>query len=89
MARRTPIAFLGSAAVIPLAALASAACGGGVTAAMPKTSTGASTTVANSSLGNSTGRTPGEDSREGFVVRMTAVVRVAFAGFGMTTKRAP
>jgi predicted lipoprotein with Yx(FWY)xxD motif len=57
--------FLASAAVIPLAALAVAACGGGgaATAATPKTSTGAAATVgvANTSLGSilvdSTGRT--------------------------------
>jgi predicted lipoprotein with Yx(FWY)xxD motif len=62
---RRPIHFLVSAAVIPLVALAVAACGGGgaATAAAPKTSTGASATigVAKTSLGsilvNSTGRT--------------------------------
>lgn len=66
MTRNRPITFLASAAVIPLVALAVAACGGGssaATAATPKTSSGASATVgvANSSLGsilvNSTGRT--------------------------------
>jgi predicted lipoprotein with Yx(FWY)xxD motif len=66
MTRSKPITFLASAAVIPLTALAVAACGGGggaATAATPKTSSGASATVgvANSSLGsilvNSTGRT--------------------------------
>jgi len=65
MRRSRPIAFLASAAVIPLTALAVAACGGGgaATASPPKTSTGASATVgvANSSLGsilvNSAGRT--------------------------------
>jgi predicted lipoprotein with Yx(FWY)xxD motif len=66
MTRSRPITFLASAAVIPLVALAVAACGGGggaATAATPKTSSGASATVgvANSSLGsilvNSTGRT--------------------------------
>ncbi len=65
MTRRRPITFLASAAVIPLAALAIAACGGGgaATASPPKTSTGASATVgvAKSSLGsilvNSHGRT--------------------------------
>jgi predicted lipoprotein with Yx(FWY)xxD motif len=64
MRRSRPITFLASAAVIPLAALAVAACGGGgATASPPKTSTGASATVgvANSSLGSilvgSTGRT--------------------------------
>jgi predicted lipoprotein with Yx(FWY)xxD motif len=65
MTRSRPITFLASAAVIPLVALAIAACGGGsaATAAAPKTSSGASATVgvANSSLGsilvNSTGRT--------------------------------
>ncbi len=64
--RPRPITFLVSAAVIPLAALAIAACGGGgsaATAATPKSASGASATVgvANSSLGsilvNSTGRT--------------------------------
>jgi predicted lipoprotein with Yx(FWY)xxD motif len=65
MRRRRPIAFLASVAVIPLSALAIAACGGGgaATAATPKTSTGTSVTVgvANSRLGsilvNSAGRT--------------------------------
>jgi predicted lipoprotein with Yx(FWY)xxD motif len=66
MTRSRPITFLTSAALIPLTALAIAACGGGsgaATAATPKTSTGASATVGvtNSSLGpilvNSTGRT--------------------------------
>jgi predicted lipoprotein with Yx(FWY)xxD motif len=66
MTRRRPLTFLASAAVIPLIALAVAACGGGgaATAASPaKTSTGAPATVgvANSSLGsilvNSSGRT--------------------------------
>ncbi|MEA2212661.1 MAG: hypothetical protein QOF83_2609 [Solirubrobacteraceae bacterium] len=65
MTRSRPITFLASAAVIPLVALAVAACGGGgaATAATPKTSTGASATfgVTNSRLGsilvNSTGRT--------------------------------
>jgi predicted lipoprotein with Yx(FWY)xxD motif len=65
MTRSRPISFLASAAVIPLVALAVAACGGGgaATASPPKTSTGASATlgVASSSLGsilvNSTGRT--------------------------------
>jgi predicted lipoprotein with Yx(FWY)xxD motif len=60
-----PLTFLASAAVIPLTALAVAACGGsGATNAVtPKTSSGASATVgvANSSLGsilvNSSGRT--------------------------------
>jgi predicted lipoprotein with Yx(FWY)xxD motif len=60
------ISFLGSAAVIPLVALAVSACGGGsaaTAASPPKTSSGASATVgvANTSLGsilvNSTGRT--------------------------------
>jgi predicted lipoprotein with Yx(FWY)xxD motif len=63
MTRSRPITFLASAAVIPLVALAVAACGGGgaATAATPKTSTGAAATVgvANTSLGstlvNSTG----------------------------------
>jgi predicted lipoprotein with Yx(FWY)xxD motif len=61
---RRPITFLASAALIPLVALAVAACGGGgATAATPTTSSGASATVgvANSSLGsilvNSAGRT--------------------------------
>jgi predicted lipoprotein with Yx(FWY)xxD motif len=65
MTRSRPITFLASAAVIPLVALAVAACGGGgaATAATPKTSTGAAATVgvANSSLGSilvdATGRT--------------------------------
>ena len=66
MTRNRPITFLASAAVIPIAALAIAACGGGgnaATAATPKTSSGASATVgvANSGLGSilvdSTGRT--------------------------------
>jgi predicted lipoprotein with Yx(FWY)xxD motif len=66
MTRRRPITFLVSAAVIPLVALAVAACGGGGTATAaspPKTPTGASATVgvANSSLGsilvNSNGHT--------------------------------
>jgi predicted lipoprotein with Yx(FWY)xxD motif len=66
MTRSKPITFLASAAMIPLAALAVAACGGGgsaATAATPKTTSGASATVgvANSSLGsilvNSTGHT--------------------------------
>jgi predicted lipoprotein with Yx(FWY)xxD motif len=66
MTHSRPITFLASAAVIPLAALAIAACGGGgsaATAATQNTSSGASATVgvANSSLGsilvNSTGRT--------------------------------
>jgi predicted lipoprotein with Yx(FWY)xxD motif len=66
MTRSRPITFLAGAAVIPIAALALAACGGGgnaATAATPKTSSGASATVgvANSSLGSilvdSTGRT--------------------------------
>ena len=66
MTRSKPITFLASAALIPLAALAVAACGGGgsaATAATPKTTSGAPATVgvANSSLGsilvNSTGHT--------------------------------
>ena len=67
MTRSRPITFLASAAVIPLAALAIAACGSGgaATAAPPPstTSSGASATVrvANSGLGSilvdSTGRT--------------------------------
>jgi predicted lipoprotein with Yx(FWY)xxD motif len=65
MTRSRPLTFLASAAVIPLVALAVAACGGGgaATAATAKASNGASATVdvANSSLGsilvNSTGRT--------------------------------
>jgi predicted lipoprotein with Yx(FWY)xxD motif len=64
MTRSRPITFLASAAVIPLTALAVAACGGGgtATASPPRTSTGASATVgvANSRLGSilvdSTGR---------------------------------
>jgi predicted lipoprotein with Yx(FWY)xxD motif len=66
MTRSKPITFLASAAVIPLTALAVAACGGGgaaTAASPPKTSSGASATVgvANSSLGsilvNTSGRT--------------------------------
>jgi predicted lipoprotein with Yx(FWY)xxD motif len=67
MTLRRPITFLASAAVIPLVALAVAACGGGGSAATaaspPKTSTGASATVgvASSGLGsilvNSSGHT--------------------------------
>jgi predicted lipoprotein with Yx(FWY)xxD motif len=65
MTRSRPIAFLASAAVIPLVAIAVAACGGGggATASPPKTSSGASATVGvtNSGLGSilvdSTGRT--------------------------------
>jgi predicted lipoprotein with Yx(FWY)xxD motif len=66
MTRRRSLTFLVSAAVVPLVALAVAACGGGgaATAASPaKTSTGAPATVgvASSSLGsilvNSSGRT--------------------------------
>jgi predicted lipoprotein with Yx(FWY)xxD motif len=65
MTRSKPLTFLASAAVIPLVALAVAACGGGgaATAATPKTSSGASATVgvSNSSLGsilvNSAGHT--------------------------------
>jgi predicted lipoprotein with Yx(FWY)xxD motif len=64
MTRTRPLSFLAGAAVIPLAALAVAACGGGgATAATPKTSSGASATVgvAKSNLGsilvNSAGRT--------------------------------
>jgi predicted lipoprotein with Yx(FWY)xxD motif len=65
MTRRRPITFLAGAAVIPLVALAVAACGGGgaATASPPKTSSGTSATVgaAKSSLGSilvdSTGRT--------------------------------
>ena len=57
MTRRRPITFLASAAVIPLAALALAACGGGgaaTAASPPKTPSGASATVgvANTSLGS-------------------------------------
>ena len=63
--RSRPITFLASAVVIPLAALAVAACGGGgaATAATPNTPNGTSATVAvaKTSLGsilvNSTGRT--------------------------------
>src|SRR6266550_2955818 len=59
MTRSKPITFLASAALIPLAALAVAACGGGgsaATAATPKTTSGASATVgvANSGLGTIT-----------------------------------
>jgi predicted lipoprotein with Yx(FWY)xxD motif len=66
MTRNRPITFLASASVIPIAALALAACGGGgnaATAATPKTSSGAAATVgvANSGLGSilvdSSGRT--------------------------------
>ena len=66
MTRRRPITFLASATVIPLVALAVAACGGGSSAAAPttpKASSGASATVGptSSSLGsirvNSGGRT--------------------------------
>ena len=66
MTRSKPITFLASAAVIPIAAVAIAACGGGgnaATAATPKTSSGTSATVgvANSGLGSilvySTGHT--------------------------------
>src|SRR6476620_2461323 len=65
MTRSRPITFLASATVIPLVAMAVAACGGGVaaTATVPKTSSGASATVgvSNSSLGSilvdSAGRT--------------------------------
>ena len=66
MKRCRPLTFLAGAAVIPLAALAVAACGGGgqaTAASPPKSSNGASATVgvANSTLGailvNSTGRT--------------------------------
>ena len=66
MTHSKPITFLASVAVIPLSALAVAACGGGgsaATAATPKTTSGASATVgvANSSLGsilvNANGRT--------------------------------
>ena len=66
MTRSRPITFLASAAVIPLLALAVAACGGGsaaTAASPPKTSSGAPATVgvANTSLGsilvNSNGRT--------------------------------
>ena len=66
MTRSKPITFLASAAVIPLVALAIAACGGSggaATAAAPKTSSGASATigVANANIGsilvNSAGRT--------------------------------
>jgi predicted lipoprotein with Yx(FWY)xxD motif len=68
MTRSRPINLLVSAAVLPLSALAVAACGGGgaataATASLPKTSSGAAATVgvANGSLGSvvvdSTGRT--------------------------------
>jgi predicted lipoprotein with Yx(FWY)xxD motif len=65
MTRRRPINFLAGVAVIPLVALAVAACGGGgaATASHPKTSSDASATVgvSKSSLGsilvNSMGRT--------------------------------
>jgi predicted lipoprotein with Yx(FWY)xxD motif len=66
MTRSRPINFLAGAALMPLVALAVAACGGGggaATAATPRTSSGASATVgvANSSLGsilvNTSGRT--------------------------------
>jgi predicted lipoprotein with Yx(FWY)xxD motif len=65
MTRRRTITFLGSAAAVPLVALAVAACGGGgaATAATPKTRTGGVATVgvSNSSFGsilaNSGGRT--------------------------------
>jgi predicted lipoprotein with Yx(FWY)xxD motif len=66
MTRRRPLTFLASAPLIPLVALAIAACGGGGAAtasSAPKTSTDPSATVgvANSSLGsilvNSNGRT--------------------------------
>jgi predicted lipoprotein with Yx(FWY)xxD motif len=66
MTRSKPISFIASAAVLPLVALAVAACGGGggaTAATTPKTSSGASATVgvANTGLGsilvNSTGRT--------------------------------
>ena len=65
MTRSRPFTFLAGAAVIPLVALALAACGGGgaATAAAPKTSSGTAATlgVANSSLGSmlvdSAGRT--------------------------------
>ena len=66
MTRSRPITFLASAAVVPIAALAIAACGGGgnaATAATPETSSGAAATVgvANSGLGSilvdSTGHT--------------------------------
>jgi predicted lipoprotein with Yx(FWY)xxD motif len=65
MTHRKPITFLAGAAVIPLAALAVAGCGGGgtATAAQPKTSSGAPATVglSHSSLGqilvNSRGHT--------------------------------
>src|SRR6476646_5399668 len=57
MTRSRPITFLAGAAVIPLVALAVAACGGGgsaATAATPTTSSGAEATVgvAKSSLGS-------------------------------------
>jgi predicted lipoprotein with Yx(FWY)xxD motif len=69
MVRSRPIAFLTSAAVVPLAAMAVTACGGGAAASpaaatsTPKTSSGASATVAiaNTNLGSilvdSSGRT--------------------------------
>ena len=66
MTRNKPITFLASAAMIPLAALAIAACGGGggaTAASSPKTPTGAASTVGvmNNSLGsilvNASGRT--------------------------------
>ena len=66
MTQSKPITFLASVAVIPLIALAVAACGGGgsaATAATPKTTSGASASVgvANNSLGsilvNANGRT--------------------------------
>jgi predicted lipoprotein with Yx(FWY)xxD motif len=65
MTRSRPLTFLLSTAVVPLAALAVAACGGGgaATAAAPKTSSGAPATVgvSTTSLGkilvNSQGRT--------------------------------
>jgi predicted lipoprotein with Yx(FWY)xxD motif len=65
MTRSRPSKFLSTAAVVPLVALAVAACGGGgaATAATPRTSSGAPATVgvANSSLGSvlvdSAGRT--------------------------------
>jgi predicted lipoprotein with Yx(FWY)xxD motif len=56
MTRSRPTTFLASAALIPLAALAVTACGGGsaATAAAPKTSSGSSATVgvAKTGLGN-------------------------------------
>ena len=66
MTRSKPLTFLASAALIPIAAVAIAACGGGgnaATAATPETSSGAAATVgvANSGLGSilvdSTGHT--------------------------------